>query len=428
MAELTTAGGGIHPGAPIIWPTLKPTSSSTTTQTTQTDQTTTEQTAQTAQTASTASPQSATAAQTQSQTAALTSQARALTLNDIKTHLQSMQVVDSEANVKLASLMLRFGIELSKENFMNALGMLEGTDRSLPTQEAALVLLSKGVNSSPEAVRSVATQLSESPSMSTQLSSIKQSLSQIASTLSQSPTTFSPQMLSQLSSLVGQFSAMVDDLPKKYKLNANDSSAISREQLINDARSMKSLIDGMQEKATAKNDKATPQNEAVRSSLVNASKKMEGLLDNLLSQVLLSQKSERNTSTQQDYVYYQIPNLMAKPANSVDIIIKKDAGKDAVIDPKNTQIVIGLETENLGKMTICMSVKDKKVQFLFNTQLDDIKKLLDTESKMLKTNLDAKGYSVERFQSRVNNAMCVIKPYLIPLLGLEYLFRVDSVA
>lgn len=439
MAEMQTSAGGIHPGKPIIWPNLK--SQQTQTQTTQQDATQTQQQsstssatqttqsttnatpAQAVQNASTTTAATATASASSSSTAPVV---RELTINDVTSHLASINLPATEANVKLASLMLRFGVELSRENFIKALGMIEGSNKSTSTQEAALVLLSKGITNSSEAVRMLSNQLSETPNITGQLSSIKAALAQLSASIPMNPTMFSPTMLAQITALVSQFSAIIDDLPKKYKFGSEGSAAIGRDDLINDVRALSSLLDGIQSNAISKESMATPENEAVRSGIISASKKMGDLLDNLLSQSLLSQRSAKSSLGQEDYLYYQIPNNLFTPPSSVEIIVKQDQSKRNTVDLDDTHIAIGLETEALGKMVVSVIVKDKNVKMLFNTEVDETKRLCDQESINLKKNLSEKGYNVEECQARVNKSMCSIKPFLIPLLGLERLFRIDN--
>ncbi|MEK7376974.1 MAG: flagellar hook-length control protein FliK, partial [Candidatus Margulisiibacteriota bacterium] len=150
--------------------------------------------------------------------------------------------------------------------------------------------------------------------------------------------------------------------------------------------------------------------------------------DNLVSQTLLSQKGAKGNLGQESYLYYQVPNSLVKPPSTVDIIIKQEQGKKNTIDPKNTQLVIGLETESLGKMVVSMTVKDKNLKFIFNTEFEDVKKLVEDESKTLKKALNDKDYKVENLIVKLSPSMTMIKSYLLPLLGLEHLFRIDTEA
>ncbi|MFA5104063.1 MAG: flagellar hook-length control protein FliK [Candidatus Margulisiibacteriota bacterium] len=438
MGDLQTAAGSIHPGKPVIWPQTKPQSQTQQESQTQTQETSTSSSqsssqsttaAQSSQAASSATaPSTAVAIATASASTAPASQAvRELTVNDVTSHLASINIPATEANVKLASLMLRFGIELSSDNFLKANALTEGTSKSSSTQEAAMVLLTKGITNSSEAVKMLSNQLSDTPNVTGQLSALNASLAQLAASIQMNAASFSPALLSQLTSMIGQFAAIMDDLPKKYKFGTEGTSAIGRDDLMNDIRALSSLLDGIQNQALSKEAAATPENEAARSAITASLKRLGDLLENLTSQALLSQRASKSYMGQQDdYLYYQIPNTMLTPPSSVEIIIKQDPTRKNSVDLSNTHIAIGLETEALGKMVVSIMVKDKNVKMLFNTEQEDTKKLCDSESINLKTKLTEKGYKVEECSARVNKTMCSIKPFLIPLLGLERLFRIDS--
>lgn len=449
MGDLQTAAGGIHPGKPVIWPQTKSQSQSqqesqTQTQTQQTSTSSSQSSTQSvssqssSQAATSAQSSQATSSATASTTAAATATAsasttpasqavRELTVNDVTSHLASINLPATEANVKLASLMLRFGVELSRDNFIKAMALTEGTNKSSSTQEAAMVLLTKGITNSSEAVKMLSNQLSETPNVTGQVSSLNASLSQLSASIQMNAASLSPALLSQLTSLIGQFSAILDGLPKKYKFGTEGSPSIGRDDLMNDIRALSSLLDGVQNQALSKEAAATPENEAARSAIIASSKKLGDLLENLTSQALLSQRASKSYMGQQDdYLYYQIPNTLLTPPSSVEIIVKQDPTRKNSVDLSDTHIAIGLETEALGKMVVSVIVRDKNVKMLFNTEQEDTKKLCDSENINLKRKLSEKGYNVEECQARVNKTMCSIKPFLIPLLGLERLFRIDS--
>ena len=407
--NFAAAGGGIHPGKPVIWPSgVKANTSGD---------------AAPAKEAAAKTPVAQTEMQSQTQAAApltaqRTSVARQLTVSDLKAHLLSMQLPDTEANVKLASLMLKFGIELSRENFGRALSLLDGTDKAVNTQEAALVLILKGVDAPKGALRALANQFSENPSMASQLLSAKESFANLSAAIAANPTLLSASVLTNVSALISQFMNMIEDLPKKYKFTSEGLPLIDRQDLLSDVRSMKALLEGLQEKAMGKSQGSTLEGESFISSLMSSINKMNGLLDNLVAQALLSQKPAKENLGQENYLYYQVPNSLVKPPSTVDIIIKQEQGRSASIDPKNTQLVIGLETESLGKIVVSLTVKNKDLKFIFNTEYEDVKKLVEEESKTLKKALNSKDYNVQNLMVKLSPSMAMIKPYLLSLIHI----------
>jgi len=67
----------------------------------------------------------------------------------------------------------------------------------------------------------------------------------------------------------------------------------------------------------------------------------------------------------------------------------------------------------------------KKVDFIFNTQNEDIKSLINENTKDLAQALSRKDYATTKIKVNVNPSMCSIKPFLIPFLGIEDLMKID---
>ncbi|HVN66871.1 MAG TPA: hypothetical protein VMT55_00740, partial [Candidatus Sulfotelmatobacter sp.] len=115
--DMQTSSGGIHPGKPIIWPTGKsqstPVSSSPTTQSSGSVRSSQSSatSSSSAASASTAVSTPAKAASTPAAQSAATI-SRPLTIEDLRSHLMQIQIPDTDFNVKLASMMLKDGMEL----------------------------------------------------------------------------------------------------------------------------------------------------------------------------------------------------------------------------------------------------------------------------------------------------------------------------
>jgi len=173
VGEFAAEGGGVHPGKPIIWPTGKGSNTPV-------------NSAQQTQTAGNINPgvaggkvaptkpgQVAPTTPTQPGAPAAPAKpapnvARPLTVADIRAHLVNIQIPPNDANTKLASLMLKNGVELSRANFVKLANMLQGSTKSQATQEAAVLLLMKGVDS-PQAAKVLGQYFADNPKMASQL-------------------------------------------------------------------------------------------------------------------------------------------------------------------------------------------------------------------------------------------------------------------
>jgi hypothetical protein len=420
MAEFTTEGGSVHPGKPIIWPTGKssssPVGSSQDAQTaggvrgvpSKTAPTRPGEVAPTETTPTTTTP-------TAPRTAP--SVTRALTVEDIRTHLLSIQIEPNDFNTKLSSLMLRNGVELSRANFVKIMTMLQGTDKSQAMQEAALLLLMKGIDS-PQAVKVLGQYFSENPGLASQFSALQEGIGNLLSALGMGKGLLDANLVAQLGAVLAQF----DETFKNMTDKAAGKSSISRENVINDVRALKALLQGVQNK-TPTSDTAGAQ--ALSSSMMEFQGKLDGIMQNLLAQSILSQSGRQEVN----YIYHQIPNAMTNPPKDFEIVVKREGEeKGAPVDPHNTQVVMSMETVNMGKMVISMYIKDNKVYVIFvfseKNSGDQGRSLIAKEFGSLQQKLADKSYLITGYQVKVDPAMCNIKPYLIPMLpGLENILK-----
>jgi hypothetical protein len=412
--NMNTSAGGLHPGRPVIWPTGK---SAQTAQTPQSTSSVTAQSAQSSQSAAKTAPTPQEVAQAQAALKIIQQQtSRQFTQADLKALLIQQNIPETEANEKLATVMLRYGLEVSKAN-VSKLNTMTGTDQSQTMQEASILLLMKGIES-PAAAKTLSKFLSENPQLASQIMSLKGNVADLLAALNLGKDIMSQQMIGKLSAVLTQFVDTLDDLPGNYKFSGKGSTG--RAELANDLRALKSMLDGMPEK---QNLPDSAEGQIIDSNIKSTSNRLDQMIQGLISQALLSKQSQR---PEVNYSYYQIPNAMAKPMTTVDLIVKRsDAEGGKKIDPKDTEIIMSFDTENMGRIAVKMSIKDKNVDIIFNTQTDAAKSLVANNTKELANALLDKDFTATKMQVNVNPSMCTIKPFLIPFLGIEDLMKVD---
>lgn len=419
--DLNTSAGGIHPGKPIIWPTGKQSSTSqpiTQAQTTQTAGNVRPSAgANVAGSAQVEAPATSGAA-TPSVPKAAVSIARALTINDIKQHLTQLQIPDTDFNVKLASLMIKDGLEVSRNNFVSILSMLSGTDKSLNMQESAIMLLMKGIDS-PEALQILGKFFSENPQIAAQLIALQEAIGNLGSAFAVSQALLDSNLVSQLGALLSQVDTLLKEMGDKSKASGSNT------ELLNDLRALKSILQGVEQKAGT-SDSAEAQ--VLQSTITETQSKLNSLTNNLVAQAILSQKGREEVN----YLYQQVPNASVKPPKDLEIVVKRDGeGKDSLFDADNSQVILSLQTANLGKMVCSVYIKGKRVYiiFVFNEKQngDNARELIAKEYNNLQKKLVEKNFVVSGYQVKVDPAMCSVKPYLIPMLPRlgEQLKKID---
>ncbi len=217
-------------------------------------------------------------------------------------------------------------------------------------------------------------------------------------------------LLSQLSTLLAQFDESFQAVAQKF----TGKTDIKRLDVMNDVRALKAILQVLQEKAPSAD---SAQAQAISSALMEFQGKLDGILQNMIAQAILSQSGR----SQVNYLYQQVPNAMTTPPKDLEIVVKRDGeGKNAQIDPRNTQVVMSLETDNMGKMVVSMIVKDGKVYFIFvfneKNYGDQGRALIAKEYGEFQQKLADRNFLITGYQVKVDPAMCNIKPYLIPML------------
>jgi len=422
MAQFGAEGSGVHPGKPIIWPTGKAAAQSSPVN--QSQQTQTPGGVRGAPSTAPSKPGEVAAPTTPAPSAPAApakpapSVARPLTVQDIRTHLlNNLQINPSDFNTKLASLMLRNGLELSRANFVKIMTMLQGTNKSQAMQEAAVLLLMKGIDS-PQAVKVLGQYFSENPAMASQFMAMQQAMGNLTSALAMGKGLMDANLVSQLAALLSQFDETARSLPQKLSGN----KGATHQEFLNNVRAMKALLQGVQNKAPTAN---TAQAQALSSALTEFQGKLGNILDNMVAQGVLSQKGRPEVN----YLYQQIPNAMTDPPKNLEIVVKREGeGKNSNVDPRNTQVVMSMETNNMGKMVVSMIVKDGKVYVIFvfaqKEYGDEGRPLIAKEFGDLQQKLSERNYMITGYQVKVDAAMCNIKPYLIPMIpSLEDLLK-----
>lgn len=401
VGEFAAEGGGVHPGKPIIWPTGKSSSNPVNTpsqaETSGGVRGVPTQTAP-AKPGEAAPTEAAPGAPTTAPARPAPSVARPLTVEDVRAHLLNIQINPNDLNTKLASLMLRNGVELSRTNFVKLLSMLQGTDKSQAMQEAAVLLLMKGIDS-PQAVKVLGQYFAQNPGLASQLLGMQEAVGNLISALGIGKGLMDANLVAQLSALLSQFDETFRNLGQK----ASGKEAISRESMINDVRALKALLSGVQNKAPTS---GSAEAQALSSALMQFQGKLDGVMQNMLAQAILSHTGRSEVN----YLYEQIPNAMTDPPKDLEIVVKREGeGKNSQVDPRNTQVVMSMETENMGKMVVSMYVKDGKVYVIFVFSEKDYgnqgRPLIAKEFGDFQQKLADKNYMITGYQVKVDPAM-----------------------
>jgi hypothetical protein len=418
---------------PVIWPSGKPQGSSQSSQATPVNPTqVTSTTAQVQEGIAVKQPlmniPSQNAAESAANTASASSAAasisgqptqavRPITMQDIVNQLLSLQVQPSQQNINLASEMLAHGIELSADNFSQIFNVMKAIPQNGGFQEAALVTFLKGFSDSPAAVKQLASFLNNNTQLASQLQALQSSLTALRSEMLSNQNLLNPQLVSLAGSLSSLWNGLSEKLKSRYP------SDPSRGDITSDARSLQAALKGLNEGLSSAQSAHLSKASA---ALAKSQQQVEELISNLASQAMLSSPNVKGDVNQPNFFYWQIPNALASPPQTVHLMIQgEDKNGQAQINPEKTKIIIGLETDALGKLVCEMIVEDgRTVSFVFNIEDTFTHSLVVTNISELQKQLEARDFKTKQVQVKTDPAAANIKLHLIPLIDINKLKRV----
>lgn len=346
--------------------------------------------------------------------------ARRMSLRDVVSQLVTLGVPTTEENRSLAVKMLMHGLELSKENLGKIMTLLKGLPGNSANQEAAVLAMLKGFDGEPGIVQLLAPILARNPGLAKVLANLSAQMSQISALMQSGQNLLQPGLASQLLSLMSGFSSMVSDLPRKLR----EDGKLSGKELLDSLRGLKGLVDGSLKQVSNQQD---PKSSLLMQQLKGLSDQMEHAIAQLTTQAVLSKPSDRTDQALPDkFAYWNIPNSMGTPPRDAEILIKRDANKKNKINPKNTKVIVKLETEELGELGIEMDVNEDNVAFQFNTLNDETKTLIMAQMEELRRKLELRNYKTKII--KVVKKSLNTKEYLMPSLDLDNLMRVQTEA
>jgi len=493
------SGGGIHKGAPIIWPTIKPTTTTETTETTQSTSTSS------SSSSSSASSSSATAASQSLQQAASTTSAatpstvaRSLSTQDMSAQLMSINLADTPDNLNLAAKMLEHGLELSADNFNQLFSALKSDGANQNMQSAAFAALAKGMASNPSVVKALESFFSGNNNMSSQLQQLQESMASTSQALSASQSSLNAGIVSNLTALLTEFDQSIKKMQDKNSVVSSQSfskeelavlqkalstgqaptgkeqevlrnllsrgGALSKEEqsmlqallskeggleeqelqsiqslikkgsdglnlskgMLQDLNALKSFLKGIQQQLQSAQNPV--ERERLLAVLKNLESKINEVMNNMSSQAILSTMSKHSDNSLPDkFFYWMIPNPFSEEEKNIEILIKRDTNKKgAPVNPDKTQIILKIETEELGEVAVIVEISGKDIWYLFNTEGDDSRKYIAANSAMLREQMSVLDYNVQGFNTQIKKIE--INKLLSPTLDLDDMKRVSAEA
>jgi hypothetical protein len=277
-------------------------------------------------------------------------QIKSLTAKDILQQLATIKVPVNDHNKDLALLMATHGVEISEDSFALVNKLLKGK-KSLSAKEHAVLLVSKGLGDAADDVGILQNLLGKNGVMSKTLKHLE-AMQQKMGTLLQKSLKDAP----GLSSFAALFDEFNDNLKKIRKMNRDNQWLSSPGEFIDDLFAMTGFLKGLMKKGV------------LNGSLANQYlKALAQLKENAMAQLILSQESiKQPLGLLESYHYFQIPNPLAAQA-VIELLLRKQATKKSTSskrtddDKDQEKIILSMDSEALGKVTVILTVLGFKV-------------------------------------------------------------------
>lgn len=314
---------------------------------------------------------------------------KSLTPKDVTKQLSNIGVALTDYNVEVGLLMAMHGVEISPERFDEIL-KLTRKDRS--AKESAVILVSKGLGGIADDA-GILQKLNASVMANTiqDLTNMQQKMAQLMQK--------SFQNFPSLQGFLSVFDDFNDTLKKMKRLNADNPWLSKPAAFMDDLFAMKGFMEGLSKKGILKGDE-----------LSQYLAHLKTLKENVLGQMILSQASiKQPIGLLESFQYFQVPNPLAAQS-VVELLLRKKIAnkkdsKESLPDVAAEKIILSLESENLGKMTIIMTVLGPKVWCLFYSDQDNAVNHVHSFRDELSKNLAKYNYDVQdckAFRKKIN--------------------------
>ncbi|GBR75735.1 hypothetical protein NO2_0381 [Candidatus Termititenax persephonae] len=352
--------------------------------------------------------------------------ARRMTPRDVINQLLQMGIRPSQENRSLATKMLLSGLELSSENFESLGTLLSGLPKTASTEQAAILMVTKGLNSRA-GTQNLAAFLEQNPELSKQMLEMLQASATARSALGQTSGLLSPQLSNQLAAMLSALDGYVSLLPKEFKDKVQKGTGtFSNAEILTNTRAVRALIDGVARQVQEATPHQTSEVNNLLTALGTLSKSAQNVAQNLIVQAILSRPDEReDAALQEKFSYWQIPYGLGNPAQTIELLLERDKkAKHRNINPRRTKLVLKTESEALGEISAEVEVEDDNLDFRFNTNDENIRKLISANVDELRKKLETYSYKTKTV--RVVKRSLDVKNFLIPTLDFNTLTRVQT--
>lgn len=336
-----------------------------------------------------------------------------LSVKDILQQLANIKVPVNDHNQELALLMAAHGIEISEDSFAIINKLLKG-NKSKVAKESAILLVSKGLGGDVDDVGILNNLLSKNSQVSDSLKNLTQMQSNMMALLNNAVKDHPG---------LHAFAAIFDDfneqLKKTKKISRSNQLLANPSELLDDAMTMQSFLKGLNGKLSM--------NSKIMSAYLSELAKLN---QNLMGQIILSQDSVKQPlGLLESYHYFQIPNPLAAQA-VIEMLLRKQArsklsrNKDEPNENNQEKIIISMDTETMGTITVIVVVMGFKVWCTIYSDQDSAIGHVNSFRNELSENLKKYQYNLEEFKT--SRKKINIQKFIAPSQDISEVKRIQT--
>lgn len=407
-------GGGVHPGAPMIWPQSKKVQQTTSTEESQSSS---RQVASKSSAASTATSAAAKTAEAKAPTKSVeTPSTRPMAMGDIVDQLVKLNIPTTSENRQLASYMMQHGVELSYDSFGELFRLLKGRGDKQHL-ESAVVSLSKGLTGLGRSVDVLATFFAKQIQLTQKAQQMQSAIANFQANLG-SGKGLDSGLLSGIASAL----TLIDEELKQFRRSGKGDSlrALKSGSFVKNLSVFSQFLNGVEQQYLVnRQDKKSPFYE--RLSQLKSS--VYDVLDSVLAQSILSKDAKhQDSSLHEKFFYWVFPNPFDS-SSDMDILIRKDPRDLEDIDPKRTRLVVRLDTPDVGEITIMIDILDNQVWYVFNSEREETQVAIADLNQSLTERLKELDFRLAGFKSI--HKKIDINEFLLPRSNLDQVVRIQ---
>lgn len=276
-----------------------------------------------------------------------------------------------------------------------------------------------------DAATTVAKFFNQNMQVAQQNSDVKSSMKNLQNIITDLVSGNKSPALTSLSAQVSFLSEKWDKIFTKSPGKDFSIASFSKSGIIEDLNAAKSTITGAKNELVKNVDPNSRDISMMFGKLLELEEKLDGLLKNYTSQSILSKNNAKlDPSIPEQFAYWQMPNFMATPPSSLEILIQKDSKKKGEINPKDTVLIMKMQTKELGEIAVELKIKENDVNCRFNTEAEESQKTIYSNLKEFKEQLSKQDFKLKSVQ--VRKKILETKKMLMPVIDLDNLTRVRA--